>query len=147
MTEYIFYKNEPHCFSNFHEAKISIDLNEWPTSEHYFQAMKFYGIDNDLYEAIRRASSPAIAYRLGRSKKIREDWDNIRNKIMKRALIAKFTQHEYLKKLLINTGNRMIYQRCKIDKYWGDGGGPCKGENMLGILLMEVRDEIKKGDD
>ena len=42
-------------FSNFYEAKVTIDGKEWPTTEHYFQALKF--TDKDYQEEIRLAKS------------------------------------------------------------------------------------------
>jgi len=147
---YIFYKKENTPFSNFWPAPIEVGKitnsgkSIWPTSEHYFQAMKFYGIDedhNNYMEEIRLCSSPGKAYRLGWLRKPSLDWDSIRNEVMKVALICKFSQHKYLRDLLKETEDMNIIQRCGRDKYWGDGY-PGKGENMLGKLLMEVRGEI-----
>ena len=66
---------------------------------------------------------------------------------MYKALIAKFTQHEDLKEQLIATGNSFLVEHTKRDKYWGDGGdggNDTKGRNMLGKLLVRVRNELKK---
>ena len=66
---------------------------------------------------------------------------------MYKALIAKFTQHEDLKEQLIATGNSFLVEHTKRDKYWGDGGdggNDTKGRNMLGKLLVQVRNELKK---
>lgn len=52
--------------------------------------------------------------------------------------MAKFTQHEDLKKQLLATGNSILIEHVKGDKYWGDGGDEgtgLKGKNMLGKLL------------
>ena len=40
------------CFSNFSAHPVVIDGLRWPTSEHYFQAAKFIGVDNDHAWAI-----------------------------------------------------------------------------------------------
>ena len=150
MKDYIFYKKDPHIFSNFWPAPIEIGIltspgrSLWPTSEHYFQAMKFYGIDEDHdnhMEEIRLCNSPGKAYYLGWKRKPRLDWDEIRNGIMKVALICKFSQHKDLRTALKETGNINIIQRCSRDNYWGDGY-PGEGQNMLGKLLMEVREEF-----
>jgi len=64
------------CFSNFYQASITINGKTWPTTEHYFQALKF--IYNPEYqEKIRAASNPYAAKSMGRSKNynIDSDWD------------------------------------------------------------------------
>ncbi len=83
--------------SNFWIAPIKIDGKVWPTTEHYFQGMKFK--DPEYYEAIRQAKTCSMSKRMGQSRKhrIHEDWDERRLDVMKRALMAKFTQHEDLK--------------------------------------------------
>ena len=66
---------------------------------------------------------------------------------MYKALVAKFTQHEDLKEQLIATGNSFLVEHTKRDKYWGDGGdggNETKGRNMLGKLLVRVRNELRK---
>jgi ribA/ribD-fused uncharacterized protein len=104
--------------------------------------MKFLGVDKELMESIRLSKQPERCYALGWSKPPRADWDSIRNKIMKTALVFKFSQNKELRNILIETGDKNIIQRCSKDKYWGDGY-PGKGENMLGKLLMEVREELR----
>ncbi len=66
---------------------------------------------------------------------------------MYKALQAKFTQHEDLKEKLLSTGNAFLVEHVKSDRYWGDGGDGGDGrvgKNMLGKLLVKVREEIKK---
>jgi len=61
---------------------------------------------------------------------------------MRVALRTKFTQHEGLQKILLETGNRKIIEHTPHDAYWADGGDG-SGLNMLGNLLMELRDQLK----
>ena len=66
---------------------------------------------------------------------------------MHKALVAKFTQHEDLKEQLLATGNSFLVEHTKRDKYWGDGGdggNDTIGRNMLGKLLVRVRNELRK---
>jgi N-glycosidase YbiA len=124
--------------SNFYKCQFELDGQVWPTSEHYFQAQKF--IDAEYRERIRIAGTPTEAARLGRSRKIaiRADWESIKDQMMKDAVFAKFDQNAAVKKLLLATGNAILIEHTKNDKYWGDGGDG-KGKNMLGKVLMEVR--------
>ena len=114
----------------------------WPTVEHFFQARKFAGTEHE--EAIRLAPSPMVAARMGRSRKrpLRTDWEAVKLDVMLEALRAKFTQHADLRELLLGTGNALLIEHRARDNYWGDGpdGG---GANMLGTLLMRVRDELQ----
>lgn len=129
-------------FSNFARFPIELDGNTWFTTEHYFQAEKF--IDEAYRMKIRDTKSAMEAAKLGRSRKmkIKENWDDIRIEVMKKALIAKFTQHEKLKELLLSTGDATLVEHTKNDNFWGDGGDG-SGENWLGKLLMELREELK----
>jgi ribA/ribD-fused uncharacterized protein len=132
-------------FSNFAPFPIQLDGKTWPTSEHYFQAHKF--LDEALQEAVRQAKSPMAAARMGRdrSKPLRADWENIKDDTMRTAVRAKFAQHESLKKLLIDTADAIIVEHTERDSYWGDGGDG-SGKNMLGLILMEIRDELARNE-
>ncbi len=125
-------------FSNFALFPIKLDEKIWPTTEHYFQAQKF--LDKTYQEKIRRAKTPMLAAILGRDRKqkIRKDWESVKNNVMKKALIAKFTQHQQLKELLLFTNDAKLIEHTENDNYWGDGGDG-KGKNMLGNTLMQIR--------
>jgi len=69
-------------------------------------------------------------------------WDAIKEQIMKEGLLAKFTQHPNLEKLLIDTLGKKLIEKSKTDSYWGCGRDG-RGRNRLGFLLMQVRQEIK----
>ena len=145
MNEIKFYSTQDEFgeFSNFAYFPIKLDGKMWHTTEHYFQAQKF--ADQQYQEKIRAERSPMIAARLGRDRKqkLRHDWESVKNNVMKKALVTKFTQHEDLKKLLISTGDAKLIEHTVNDAYWGDGGDG-KGQNFLGLLLMQVRDEISE---
>lgn len=128
--------------SNFALFPIVLDGERWPTSEHYFQAQKFE--DEAYRQKIRKATSPMMAARMGRDRKqkLRRDWESAKVGVMRVAVMAKFTQHEELRTLLLSTGNAKIVEHTENDDYWGDGGDG-SGKNMLGLLLMEVREKLR----
>ena len=130
------------CFSNFSPHPLRLKDRDWPTSEHYFQAQKFAGTPSE--EEIRRAASPMIAARMGRSRKrpLRPDWESSKDGIMMDALRAKFGQHEDLRRILIGTADRRIVEHTRNDRYWADGGDGT-GKNRLGELLMQLRAELR----
>ena len=85
-----------------------------------------------------------IAARMGRSRKrpLRKDWESAKDAIMHEAVLAKFTQHDDLREILLNTGDAEIVEHTANDRYWGDGGDG-RGKNMLGKILMRVREELR----
>lgn len=132
------------CFSNFAAYPVRLAGEMWPTTEHYFQAQKFPS-DPEHQTAIRTTASPMIAARMGRDrkKKLREDWESVKDSIMADALRAKFTQHAELRETLLATGESVLVEHTKNDSYWADGGDG-SGRNMLGILLMRLREELRE---
>jgi len=136
-----FYRvSEPYgSFSNFSRHAIFADGRIWPTSEHYFQAMKF--VDEKRQEKIRLAKTPRLAAEMGRDRDypICPRWDEFwRDRVMNMALYAKFSQHPDLKALLLSTGEATLVEHTIKDSYWGDGGDG-SGENKLGQILMALR--------
>jgi ribA/ribD-fused uncharacterized protein len=131
------------CFSNFSPHAILLDGASWPTVEHFFQAAKFPG--HPHAERIRRAATPKEAKRLGttRQVKLRDDWEQVKDDIMRRAVLAKFTQHADLRRILLDTGEQALVENSRTDSYWGSGRRGT-GRNMLGVILMEVRDRLRE---
>lgn len=131
------------CLSNFAAYPIRLDGKLWPTSEHYFQAQKFE--DAAYAETIRKANSPMIAARLGRDRKrkLRRDWERVKDDVMRKAVRAKFTQHDELRAILLETGSALLVEHTTNDAYWADGGDG-SGRNMLGHILMQVREELRR---
>lgn len=131
-------------FSNFYHSPIRIDGVVYITSEHYFQSMKYATVNPKYARKIANASNPMQAAQMGRTRRkpIRRDWEKIKDDIMRKALRAKFTQHPRLKKLLLSTGNEYIIENAPNDYYWGCGKRG-SGKNMLGKLLVELREELK----
>lgn len=130
------------CFSNFAAYPFELDGKRWPTSEHYFQAQKFAGTPYE--EEIRQERSPMIAARLGRKRAwpLRADWEQVKDDVMRRAVRAKFDQHPELREILLGTGAAVLIEHTQNDAYWGDGGDG-SGRNMLGKILMEVREALR----
>lgn len=122
---------------------ITIDGKVWPSTEHYFQAMKFVGTPHE--EEVRNAARPMDAANMGRDRNrpLRKDWEEVKDDVMRTAVRAKFTQYPELTDLLLGTGNAELIEHTTNDSYWADGGDG-SGKNMLGKILMEVRSELKK---
>lgn len=137
-------KEQPYgCFSNFSAHGFDLDGKYWATSEHYFQAQKFVGT---LYaEEIRLTKSPTIAARMGRSRKrpLRDDWESVKDDVMRRGVLKKFETHKSIRDVLLSTGNSQIVENAPGDYYWGCGADG-SGQNRLGAILMEVREVLRE---
>jgi N-glycosidase YbiA len=135
-------KGEYGCFSNFSAHAVHLKGKVWPTSEHYFQAQKFAGHPDE--EDVRQAASPMVAARMGRSRKrpLRRDWEAVKLDVMREAVRTKFTQHSALTAVLLGTGDALLVEHTANDAYWADGGDG-SGQNWLGRILMEVREELR----
>lgn len=164
-------KNDPYFeFSNFYECPMIIDGNTYKTVEHYFQCQKYnkdLGKNLEFMILIKGQNTPGQAKMLANpikktvvyewEKKLKstrekyekdlhfspKEWDAQRDDVMKLALIAKFTQNEHCKKLLLSTEDKIISEYSKWDHYWGNGGDN-KKIGRLGQLIMSVRDLLKK---
>lgn len=129
--------------SNFFRCDFFLDDHKWMTVEHFYQASKFLG--NPCYmEKVRLANTPKIARQLGQSREaeIVKEWDDIKEKVMRKALRAKFLKTGKFKDLLLETGEKCIIEASPYDYYWGCGSDG-SGKNRLGELLMELREELK----
>lgn len=137
-------RGEHGCFSNFSRHEVKLDGKTWPTSEHYFQAQKFAPAHPQLVEKVRKAKGPGESARMGRdrSNPLRKNWESIKDDVMRRVVLAKFKQHERLREILLATGDAKLVEHTDRDSYWGDGGNG-SGKNMLGRILMEVREQLK----
>ncbi|WP_313640774.1 NADAR domain-containing protein [Paenibacillus sp.] len=139
-----FYKvnDEYGCFSNFSKHGFELDGKYWHTSEHYFQAQKFVG---SIYEEeIRVVESPMDAANMGRdrNKPLRVDWEQVKDEVMKKAVLQKFLTHLDIREILISTLPEEIIEETTNDYYWGCGSKGT-GKNMLGKILMEVRSTLE----
>ena len=108
----------------------------FPTAEAGYQA---YKNPTDLDYVLKQvnSSSPKVSKELGKVVELRNDWENIKEGIMKNVIKAKFNQHPDIRELLMCTGLRIIIKCSKRTSFWNTSK-----ENRMGKLLMEVRKEI-----
>jgi ribA/ribD-fused uncharacterized protein len=122
--------------SNFSVSPIVVEGQLYATVEHAFQAHKTD--DCTWHEAIRIARTPALAKGLGRKCPKRADWDEQRVAAMRYFLKLKFADPVLRDKLKRTAPNELVEGNTWGDTFWGVCRGV--GENMLGKLLMEIRD-------
>lgn len=133
----------PYYFlSNFYPAYVELDYARYTSVENAYQAAKTLNIEAREPLQWHGNLSAAQAKMLGQSLTLREDWETVKDGIMLDLLRQKFDLPEF-KTLLLATGDaELIEGNWWGDTYWGVCNG--KGENKLGKLLMQIREEAKK---
>jgi ribA/ribD-fused uncharacterized protein len=129
-------------FSNFSKHKCSLLKMTFPTSEHVFQWLKFQATDPEQAALIIAAKDAKKAADLGRdrSRKVRPDWEEVKDDAMRLAVLLKFGQNDDCRTLLLGTGLSHLIEDAPYDSYWGTGSGKGGGgKNMLGKILEEAR--------
>lgn len=149
-----FYEREFYPLSNF--ASFTLfwpvspreGLRRFDTSEAVYHWEKFNGNipTNDqrtIQSQIRLALSAHEAFKIAESsrKHRRPNWDGEKVDVMRRIIRAKAEQHEYVRRKLLETGDRPLVEGSWRDDFWGIGPNR-DGLNMLGKLWMELRAEI-----
>lgn len=146
MNEIYFYRasGKNGFLSNLYKASVKFEGRWFPTSEHAYQYERFF--NTEVAEWVMKAPSPRfvalVAHNLLPYDQVR-DWKQIKVDRMRRVLVAKFIQHPDLGTRLIDTGDAELKENSKSDGFWGLGKRG-NGKNMLGILLMQLRDKLEK---
>ena len=152
-------KGEYRNFSNMSEHRIDVDGTQFPSVEHYYQAMKAkeFG-DTEVEEKIVKSKTAKAAKALGKKAKgfIKEVWDSKKDDIMRKGIRTKFVQHPELRKQLQETGEKMIGFADARNTYWGIGTSMSseksthpekwRGQNRIGKILMDLRTEFGNSD-
>ena len=127
--------------SSYSKFGFHLDDADWPSAEHYYQAMKFE--DDAIREEIRQASHPMDTPKLSKQhkKQIRKDWEKIKASVMTRGTYIKCRTHKEVASMLLKTGDRKIVENSQFDYYWGCGRDG-RGKNTYGKILMDIRDKL-----
>lgn len=124
--------------SNFWPTPVTYEGVQYPSTEHGYQAAKSF--DPTIRAEIAADSSPGRAKKRGKSIALRDDWENVKLKVMEDLLRLKFIDAELREKLLATGDASLVEGNDWGDVFWGVCGGV--GENHLGRLLMKVRAEL-----
>lgn len=146
--------------SNFYPCVVELDDMLYPSVEHAYQAAK---TDNKKHRRqIQKAERPGIAKIMGRAVELRDDWEEVKIGVMTWLLRDKFhgtfADNQDCGEFLKETSPHVLVEGNQHgDWYWGavpfqpgikeipvwvDDERDWYGYNHLGILLMELRDEI-----
>jgi len=119
------------------------------TSEALYQACRFPHLP-DVQRLIIEESSPMTAKMKSKPyrNESRPDWERVRVTVMRWCLRVKLAQNwSTFSRLLLATGDRPIVEESRKDDFWGAkvvDADTLTGMNVLGRLLMELREKIKQ---
>lgn len=131
------FQGEYRWLSNFALCFIMYDGVVYPSVENAYVAAKT--LNPDARRQLETCS-PNDAKSIGRTLPLRKHWDQLCVPLMRQFLIQKYSQVPY-RRLLIETEGRYIEEtNWWNDQFWGVCGG--KGENILGVLIMDIRDRL-----
>ena len=138
------FRGEYFFLSNFYEAPVTYEGITYQNNEAAFQAQKVNS-PTELYFVDPRLPfanlGPSEARKKGKHVPLRKDWEQVKYGIMKAIVYAKFSQNEDLKEKLLETGDAYLEEgNTWGDKTWGTVGG--EGKNLLGQILMDIRDAL-----
>ena len=115
----------------------------WKSVDHFVFANR--AIKEGDREAVRLAETPVGARNVSKEIRWRPDWKEADAENMEAAVEAKFMQNVDLgRRLLCTRDTELIHENRWGDKLWGICNG--EGENLLGKLLMEIREKLEKSE-
>lgn len=148
--------------SNFWEVEIEFDGITYPSVEHYYVAMKVdkpqkikleinkkladvYMDIQQLREHISKIDTASKVKKFGQEQiSVRKDWDDLKISVMKYGLEQKYSQEPFRTKL-IETGNEYIQEgNVWNDTHWGVNLDTGEGKNILGKMIMKIREDLLK---
>ena len=153
---------EPHgCFSNWFHSEFIYAGIQYSCAEQYMMAQKVaLGHRYDLQQEIMKTLDPANIKALGGKDyfpefaAIKPIWERNCRHIVKRGIKAKFKQNPDMLEELLDTRDALLCECAGQDRIWGIGinlqnpdwkdVNNWNGSNYLGIILMEVREELRK---
>ena len=146
------------CFCNWYPAEFDYAGRHYLHSEQFmmYQKVMMFG-QTALGDEIMRTADPEQCKILGREFFDGFDaalWKRTRFVVVKRGIRAKFAQNPSMMETLLATGNAILAECSPRDKDWGillSTSDPevqditkWRGENLLGQVLMEVREELRE---
>jgi ribA/ribD-fused uncharacterized protein len=136
------------AFSNLYRRPVEFEGEVFATSEHAYQAGK--ARKPEVRRWLMEAPSPALLAMAAHGLyywDVAPGWSTGKFARMRAVLRAKFSQHADLGELLMSTGDARLIESATVDnevnRLWGEVAGV--GRNMLGTMLMELRDEMRLG--
>jgi len=138
-TNFYFNRPDKNGFSNFTRHNVYIpELNiTCPTAEKAYRIYK----DPLNIKHVEKLVESKRGIKLGKNTLLTKESDRIKLQIMHRVIKLKFDQHPGIKAELLNTYLRPIIYTNNKDSFFGVGKNKNTGKNILGIILVSIRNE------
>lgn len=146
------FQGEPAFLSNLHPANFVMRGIKFNCAEQAYQFYRAACVNNlEASQSILKCADPKDIRLMGKKLDPSVKWDQIKDEKMKMIVLNKFTQNKELALKLIGTGNTRLIEATRCP-YWGAGltlgsrewgKGYFPGQNKLGELIMEVREELR----
>jgi ribA/ribD-fused uncharacterized protein len=134
------FKNEYRWLSNFAPCYIILDNAEYQSVEHAYMSAK--SDDKEWKHFCQTEPKASSVKKVSADMSLIDDWTSKRVEIMKQCLCQKYAQEPY-KSLLIATKHKYLQEGNNWeDKFWGVCLETNEGENILGKLIMEIRERL-----
>jgi ribA/ribD-fused uncharacterized protein len=129
--------------NNWSAHAVKYEGKQFPTVEHAFHHYKFIETAPKIAQQIVEAPSPWAAMQIERKYKDRRraDWQEVKVDLMLNLIRAKAVQNKDVAACLLATGDKHIVENSPWDDFWGCGKDGT-GRNMMGEILVRVRDEL-----
>ncbi len=153
--DFVFFWQPPGVFGQWTWSRFEVEGIVYTCAEQFMMAAKAaLFINPDIQAQIMATESPREHKRLGRQIRNFDQraWVAARVDIVVRGNMATFSQNPEMRAALLATGERTLAEASPLDRIWGiglradhpDAVNPAawRGQNLLGIALMRVRDQL-----
>lgn len=149
--------NTPECFSQWQLSDFEDkEGNKYISAEQYMMAQKALLFnDKEVFNQIMRENNQKNIKHLGRKVRNFDNklWEENKSRIVTEGNVLKFSQNKDMLDTLLSTEDDILIEASPYDRIWGIGmkvgdrgiydPSKWKGENLLGFILMEVRDKLR----
>uniref|UniRef100_A0A914KP35 RNA-directed DNA polymerase n=1 Tax=Meloidogyne incognita TaxID=6306 RepID=A0A914KP35_MELIC len=145
-----------YIFSNFYPISFKVWGIRFDSSEraYVYAKAKYFKDFRKMHQVMNPKLTPAGVKRLGKyiHRFDKRQWEKVSRQYMKEIVFEKFNQNPLLARKLLRTGSSPLLEANPYDRYWGIGisyndlkeGKTWKGENWLGIILMNTRKILRE---
>ena len=129
--------------SNFSPVRIEFEGRIFPSVEHAYMSAKSNSVEWKT-QCSDPTNKPGFIKKQSKNVELVPNWNRIRVETMEILLKKKFEQEPW-KSWLLSTGHQELQEgNWWGDEFWGVNLKTGNGQNVLGKLIMKIREQIRK---